>query len=130
MIYPILITVPEAGQLLRLGRTSIYKLINENNLKVIKLNRATRITFSSIIHYLALSMKNGQDRLNTKGNCDCSVPIDICVIADHLASQLCNIPQSNTKCSDSSPIIDNIPSYWTENTNIICSAGNNIGEKF
>lgn len=44
----LLLTVNEACDTLRLGRTYLYRLINEGRLKAIKIGSATRITTESV----------------------------------------------------------------------------------
>ncbi|RIV81783.1 DNA-binding protein [Aurantiacibacter xanthus] len=43
-----LLTVRETADALRIGRTNVYRLINEGQLKVVKIGSATRITTESI----------------------------------------------------------------------------------
>lgn len=45
---PMLHTVSAACKALNLGRTSIYKLIQNGHLEVVKINTSTRITDSSL----------------------------------------------------------------------------------
>ena len=45
---PLLIPVKEACRILNLGNTTIYKLINQKKLEVVKFGKATRITVKSI----------------------------------------------------------------------------------
>ena len=42
------LTVRETADTLRIGRTNVYRLINERQLKVVKIGSATRITTESI----------------------------------------------------------------------------------
>lgn len=39
----LLLTVPEAARLLAIGRTSLYRLIQDGDLRVVKIGRATRV---------------------------------------------------------------------------------------
>ena len=39
----LLLTVPEAARLLAIGRTSLYRLIGDGDLRVVKIGRATRV---------------------------------------------------------------------------------------
>ncbi|WP_137680946.1 helix-turn-helix domain-containing protein [Aurantiacibacter suaedae] len=43
-----LLTVRETCDALRIGRTNVYRLISEGQLKVVKIGSATRITTASI----------------------------------------------------------------------------------
>ena len=44
----LLLTVPEAARLLAIGRTSLYRLIENGNLRVVKIGRATRVPVAEL----------------------------------------------------------------------------------
>ena len=46
----LLVSVAEAGHMLSLGRTTIYRLIGEKKLEVVKIGRRTLIRIDSIRH--------------------------------------------------------------------------------
>jgi excisionase family DNA binding protein len=48
VVEPLLHTIEEAGQILGLGRSSIYKLIEQGHLEAVRILTATRITGTSI----------------------------------------------------------------------------------
>jgi excisionase family DNA binding protein len=52
---PLLVRVSEALRLLGIGRTTLYKLINDHVLAVVKIRGGTRIARSSIDEYITKS---------------------------------------------------------------------------
>ena len=53
--YNDLLTVEEACELLRMGRDSVYKLLNSNKLKGFRNGRIWRIPKQAVIEYIMLS---------------------------------------------------------------------------
>jgi excisionase family DNA binding protein len=49
---PLVVTVTEATRLLSVGRTTLYKLMNDRDLTAIKIGGATRILRSSLDEYV------------------------------------------------------------------------------
>lgn len=47
--FPLLLKVSEASRLLRVGRTTVYKLIREGGLSARKIGRSIRITSDSVL---------------------------------------------------------------------------------
>ena len=62
---PLLLTVPEVCAMLRIGRTTAYRLISENRLRVSKIGKATRITMESV---RAVARGEGTDASNDNGD--------------------------------------------------------------
>lgn len=58
----LLLTVEEAMQLLKCGRTKIYSLGDAGRLELVKFDRATRITRSSVERVLAGILNNPRPR--------------------------------------------------------------------
>jgi excisionase family DNA binding protein len=54
-----LMTIPETQSHLRLGLTSVYRLINDGRLEKVKIGAATRITRLSVDRLIAQSSTNG-----------------------------------------------------------------------
>lgn len=48
-----LLTIPEAGKTLKAGRTYLYRLINEGQIKAVKIGRKTLIPRSALEAYIA-----------------------------------------------------------------------------
>jgi excisionase family DNA binding protein len=48
MLPPLFVDIDETSELLRIGRSSVYKLINEEKLKVTKLGRRTVLRYSDV----------------------------------------------------------------------------------
>jgi excisionase family DNA binding protein len=51
-IAPVLLTVAEAGRALAVGRTTIYELIRNGELEVIRIGRSTRIPVDAIAAFV------------------------------------------------------------------------------
>jgi excisionase family DNA binding protein len=49
---PLLLTIPEAGRLLGLGRTTMYELIGAGEVEVVHIGRAARIPFESVERFV------------------------------------------------------------------------------
>jgi excisionase family DNA binding protein len=49
---PLLVTIPETGGLLRIGRTKVYELIEKGSLKRVKIGKSARIQYDSILSLL------------------------------------------------------------------------------
>ena len=49
---PLLVTIPDAGRLLGVGRTTMYELIGAGEVEVVHIGRAARIPVDSIAHYV------------------------------------------------------------------------------
>lgn len=49
---PFLVTIPDAGRLLGVGRTTMYELIGAGEVEVVHIGRAARIPVDSIEHYV------------------------------------------------------------------------------
>ena len=49
---PLTLTVDEAGQLLRIGRNSIYRLIDDGQIQVIRLGRKILIPRNALVDFL------------------------------------------------------------------------------
>ncbi|HAS12864.1 MAG TPA: transcriptional regulator [Acidimicrobiaceae bacterium] len=47
-----LLRIPEAGQLLGLGRTTMYELIGAGEVEVVHIGRAARIPFDSVERFV------------------------------------------------------------------------------
>lgn len=58
----LLVSIMEAATLLSVGRSTIYKLMNTGDLKVVKLGCSARITMASI-----RAMANTDDTANQRG---------------------------------------------------------------
>lgn len=50
---PLLLTIPEAGRLLGLGRTTMYELIGAGEVEVVHIGRAARIPVDSLDRFIA-----------------------------------------------------------------------------
>lgn len=50
---PLLLTIPEAGRVLGLGRTTMYELIGAGEVEVVHIGRAARIPVQSIERFIA-----------------------------------------------------------------------------
>ena len=51
----ILLRVPEAAQLLGIGQTTVHRLIRQGRLRIIKIDRSTRITRSELEDFVRRS---------------------------------------------------------------------------
>ena len=49
---PLVVTIKEATRLLRIGRTTLYKLVSERDLTSVKIGGASRILRSSLDEYV------------------------------------------------------------------------------
>jgi excisionase family DNA binding protein len=49
---PVLLTIPEAGRLLGLGRTTMYELIGAGEVEVVHIGRAARIPLESVERFV------------------------------------------------------------------------------
>lgn len=49
---PLLVTIPDAGHLLGVGRTTMYELIGAGDVEVVHIGSAARIPVDSIVHYV------------------------------------------------------------------------------
>ncbi len=49
---PLLLTVVEAGQLLSVGRTTIYELISRGELRSVHVGRARRVPVAAVVEYV------------------------------------------------------------------------------
>lgn len=49
---PLLLTIPDAGRLLGLGRTTMYELIGAGEVEVVHIGRAARVPIDSIVRYV------------------------------------------------------------------------------
>jgi excisionase family DNA binding protein len=49
---PLVVTVREASRLLRIGRTTLYKLMGEHHVTTVKIGSASRILRSSLEDYV------------------------------------------------------------------------------
>jgi excisionase family DNA binding protein len=49
---PLVVTINEATRLLSIGRTTLYKLMNERNVTTVKIGGASRILRSSLDDYV------------------------------------------------------------------------------
>jgi len=49
---PFLLTIPEAGRLLGLGRTTMYELIGAGEIEVVHIGRAARIPVESVERFV------------------------------------------------------------------------------
>ncbi|ARP97889.1 helix-turn-helix domain-containing protein [Pseudorhodoplanes sinuspersici] len=54
-------TIYEAAAELNVGRSTIYQLINQKELEVVKIGRCTRIPSETIGRYVTRLRQNGQD---------------------------------------------------------------------
>lgn len=50
---PMLLTIPEAAQTLRIGRTLVYELISAGELEVVHIGRASRVPLEAIRDFVA-----------------------------------------------------------------------------
>ena len=57
--YPDVLTVHQAREALGVGRTGVYKLINQGLLKCFKIGNAYKIPKSALIEYVTNSCKGG-----------------------------------------------------------------------
>ena len=57
--YPDVLTVHQAREALGVGRTGVYKLIDQGLLKCFKIGNAYKIPKSALIEYVANSCKGG-----------------------------------------------------------------------
>ena len=56
---PFLLTVPEAAQLLRIGRNRCYELVNSGSLPAIKIGRTVRIPRQQLMAWIEAQSVNG-----------------------------------------------------------------------
>ncbi len=57
------VSIPEVARLLSIGRTTVYSLINEGVLPVVKINNATRIKLASVQKLIEANQKAAQQAL-------------------------------------------------------------------
>lgn len=57
-----LLTVKEACDLLRIARSTLYQLINDGLLAVVKIGRSCRLSRRSVIEFAAARLSIGADR--------------------------------------------------------------------
>jgi excisionase family DNA binding protein len=91
MQYPTFLTIFEAKEVLRIGRTSLYARINDGSLQTAKMGRGTRITFSSVIEYAMRCLREGNgpaEHPEVFSNVD---EVQSWTMAEHLARRLCYI---------------------------------------
>lgn len=50
---PMLLTIPEAAQKLRIGRTLVYELISAGDLEVVHIGRASRVPLAAVRDFVA-----------------------------------------------------------------------------
>lgn len=93
--YPIFITIPETQKILGLGRTTVYKLIDLEQLEKVKLGRCSRVTLSSVIHFSYRAIQDARFGGAKKINFPTDLELEPPVIPDHFASLLCH-----THCED------------------------------
>lgn len=97
MQYPIFVSVAEAAKLLRLGKTSIFARIQDGSLKAAKMQRCTRITFSSVIEYALRSLQQGNGAGTLSEIFGNGAEVKSWMVADMFAGQLCNTHSEPTE---------------------------------
>jgi len=65
MVVPMLLTIPDAARVLAIGRTTLYELIRDGEVDVIRIGRSTRIPVTTI-HAFVDRRRSGQRRATVR----------------------------------------------------------------
>lgn len=63
---PVLLTIPQAGRMLAVGRTTVYALISSGELETVHIGRATRIPVESVHAFVEAQRRPRVGRSRTR----------------------------------------------------------------